>query len=116
MKNAHVRIGSFTVNPGLPIIEREPSTYEDVIDEETKKPKKDEEGNKIRGAEILWKIKKSTKTYNVNIDLDFLNEEKEGIYEKEQVSINGLLEDELNFKSLYKKLKNLTEFSEAKDS
>lgn len=56
------------------------------------------------------------KTYNVNLFLQYLNSEKEWVYRREVVSIDGLLEEQLNFDTFYKRLKqNFEKFSEAKD-
>lgn len=51
----------------------------------------------------------------MNLHLQFWNEEKENVYHRKEVSINGLLEKELSIKNFYKKLKELEQFSEAED-
>ena len=57
-----------------------------------------------------------TKRYNVNLFLNFWNPEKEEVYRKCVVSINGLSEDQLNFETYYKGLKEYETFAEAKDA
>lgn len=56
-----------------------------------------------------------TKTYNVNLFLNFWNPEREEVYRKAVVSINGLLEDQLNFQTYYTRLKEFEAFDGAKD-
>lgn len=115
MKNANVRIASVTINPGLPIEKRKPSIFTPVLDEE-KNPVLNEDGTE-QTTETLGEIISTTKTYNINIWLDYLDEDCTGIYNKEQVSINGLLESALKepLPALYKALKTLDKFRNAKD-
>lgn len=55
------------------------------------------------------------KTYNVNLFLNFRSPENGEVYRKFVVSINGLLEKELNFKTYYTRLKEFEPFDGAKD-
>lgn len=86
LEAAYVRIDYYTVNPGVPNEE------------------KDEEGNVIN----------SVKTYNVNLFLQYLGAPVEGVYRRECVTIQKVLEKDLNFKTFYARLvKDFEEFAEA---
>lgn len=115
MKNANVRIASVTINPGLPREKRAPSIFTPVLDEENN-PVLNEDGTE-QMTETIGEIISTTKTYNINIWLDYLDEDCTGIYNKEQVSVNGLIESDLKdpIPSLYKALKTLEKFKDAKD-
>lgn len=116
MKNANVRIASITINPGLPFEHRAESTFEKVFDE-NKEEVIDPETGKQKVEEILGEIISTEKTYNINIWLDYLDEDCNGIYNKEQVAVNGLFEKQLKdpLPALYKALKTLDKFKDAKD-
>lgn len=115
MKNANVRIASVTINPGLPIEKRAPSIFTPVLDEENN-PVLNEDGTD-QMTETIGEIISTTKTYNINIWLDYLDKDCLGIYNKEQVSVNGLIESDLKdpIPSLYKALKTLEKFKDAND-
>lgn len=115
MKNANVRIASITINPGLPLEERAESVFTPILDDE-KNPVLNDDGSP-KMEETLGEIISTTKTYNINIWLDYLDEDCTGIYNKEQVSVNGLIESDLKdpLPSLYKALKTLAKFKDAKD-
>lgn len=87
IKKAIVAIDYHVVNPGTPI----------------------EQKNKA------GEVTGSTKTYNVNLFLNYRSPENGEVYRKFVVSINGLLEEELNFKTYYTRLKEFEPFDGAKD-
>lgn len=101
--NADIRIDYYTVNPGTPFEKRKKSTFE----------KNEETGEE---NEILGEVTSTEKRYNVNLFLQYQNQEKEGVYHREVVSINGLKEEELTFKVFYTKMKELEKFSGAQDA
>lgn len=115
IENANVRIGSVLINPGLPFAVRAKSTFQTLKDPETGEDQIDPETGDPVKVEILGDIIRLEKRYNVTITLDFLNESCEGVYHKEQVSINDLAEKDLSFKSFYTKLTEIEKFKGAKD-
>ena len=109
IENAVVRIDSYSVSNGAPIIEREDSTFveQDILDGEWKPT-----GEKFT-TEIEGKIKKTTKTYNVNLNIQFISNDE--VYARDIVSINGLAASEITLKRFYVELKKVDKFQDATD-
>jgi len=87
VEKAYAKINDLHINPGFPIEE------------------KDEEG----------KVISSTKTYNVVLYVHYSNVGTDEVYTRDVVSVDGLLETELNFDTYYTKLKEKSKFEGAKD-
>lgn len=106
-----VKIHDYHVNPWMPYIEREPSTFEPVRDDEGNIETNEDGSEKTR--EIEGKIISEEKRYTAIL---FLKIYFAGDVKNLQLNIDNLKEDECNFKHFYKKLKEMPEYEGAKNA
>lgn len=121
VEGAIVRIDAYSVSRGADVIlKREDSTFEDVLDNEgnpTFLEPAEEGGKPVKNQkETLGKIIKWKKSYNINLDLQYVHPETKGVYRREQIAINGVDADERNERQFYTEMKKMEKFQDAEDN
>ena len=62
------------------------------------------------------KLLKSEKRFTVTVQLEYWDKTGTGIYWREDVTLDGFKMDEWTFTNIYKRLKELPKFADAKDA
>jgi len=121
VEGAIVRIDAYSVSRGADVIlKREDSTFEDVLDVDgnpTYYAPTEESAERVKiQTETLGKILKWKKSYNINLDLQYVHPETKEVYRREQIAINGIDADERHERNFYSEMKKMEKFQDAEDN